>query len=445
MMLSGLAMGFLLAWLFVLGAVIGSFLNVCIYRIPQHTKFPARPGPFGGWFDWVGLMMTQLKSLWHPPSTCPQCHNRLLFRDNIPIIGWLKLRGRCRFCSGKISFRYPFIEFLNGALFVLIYMCEIKAGTYGTLAIKNCCVYFEYGPQIIQDGLTPFAWLHWRYAYHMILIEALLVATMIDFDTQTIPDASTVPAMAVGFIMSTIVGQVFLVPVWFQSPSIQNILQLNVPEWMHWSTVAYPAWITTSPHMHGLAHSLAGFLVGGGIVWVVRIIGAWILKREAMGFGDVILMAMIGSFLGWQATTMVFFIAPICALAVVIVMFVLRRSSQEIPYGPYLSLAALLLIVFWKELWPLGERVFHFGPLVFVMAILMPLSMIVTLGIMQRIKRLLGIPLYEDEWIESWTSADQLAFYADSSDHSGNWPRDRWQGESAARGSVFESQWRSED
>ena len=68
MMLSGLAMGFLLTWLFVLGAVIGSFLNVCIYRIPQHTKLPANPGPFGGQFDWVGLMVTQLKSLGHPPS-----------------------------------------------------------------------------------------------------------------------------------------------------------------------------------------------------------------------------------------------------------------------------------------------------------------------------------------------------------------------------------------
>src|SRR4051812_12436991 len=97
-----------LPFLFVLGAVIGSFLNVCIYRIPQYERF------------WPSL-----KSLISPPSSCPNCGNQILSRDNIPILGWFLLGGRCRFCRQQFSIRYPKIELLNGLLFVLIYWMEV--------------------------------------------------------------------------------------------------------------------------------------------------------------------------------------------------------------------------------------------------------------------------------------------------------------------------------
>ena len=88
-----------LTWLFVFGAVVGSFLNVCIYRIPQHER-----------------LWDQLSGLNHPPSSCPYCKKRIWSIDNIPIIGWLILAGRCRFCRHSISVRYAWIEFFNGLL-----------------------------------------------------------------------------------------------------------------------------------------------------------------------------------------------------------------------------------------------------------------------------------------------------------------------------------------
>ncbi|MDB4614049.1 prepilin peptidase [bacterium] len=419
--------GVVLCFLFVLGSVIGSFLNVCIYRIPNHERF------------W-----DQLKGLVHPPSTCPKCQQRLLLRDNVPIFGWLKLRGKCRFCSNPIAARYPLIEFLNGALFVLVYWFEIPYG-FGN-GVADTCLYAANGPQIVAPIHGLATWLHWRYAFHMVLVEAMLVATFIDFDLKIIPDGCTLPAMVVGVLGGGALAQVFLVPVWFQSPAIQNQILLSVPDAWQWSNAAHPAWITVHPYLHGLSVSVAGLLVGGGIVWAVRIVGHWVLKQEAMGFGDVVLMAMIGSFIGWQPVIVVFFIAPVCALAVVAAMFVFRRQT-EIPYGPYLSLGTLLLLLFWKKLWPMGERVFDFGPPIVVLGFMMLVAMAVTLYAMQLIKRLLGIPLYpavQYEWVEDWTSADQLFHYTGEriETDQGQWKRSGWDGANAGRGLSQGQRWR---
>jgi leader peptidase (prepilin peptidase)/N-methyltransferase len=427
--LVGWPYGVVLGFLFVLGSVIGSFLNVCIYRIPNHEKF------------W-----DQLRGLVHPPSTCPKCQNRLLFRDNIPIFGWLKLRGRCRFCQNSIAMRYPLIELLNGLLFVVVYWFEVPYG-WG-VSITDSILYSENGPQIIDGIWSNAAWLHWRYAYHMVLIEALLVASFIDLDLRIIPDGSTLPAMVIGIIGGGALAKVFLVPVWFQSPSVQNQILISVPEAWHWPTVAWPAWITTYPYLHGLSVSLAGLVVGGGIVWAVRIVGHWVLRQEAMGFGDVVLMAMIGSFIGWQPVILVFFIAPMCALTVVAISFVFRRD-REIPYGPYLSLATLILLLSWKHIWPvMGERVFHFGPLVFVLAFIMLLAMAVSLYFMQLVKRMLGIPLGTTpryEWVEDWTSADQLTHHSGEriDVQQGQWKRPQWDGANSGRGLTHDQQWRN--
>lgn len=419
--------GVVLGFLFVLGSVIGSFLNVCIYRIPTKDKF-----------------LDQLKALVHPPSTCPRCFNRLKLQDNIPIFGWIKLGGKCRFCQKSIAMRYPLIELLNGLLFVLVYWFEIPYG-WG-VSVTDSCNYAVNGPQIIADGLSVSGWLHWRYAYHMVLVEALLVASMIDLDLRIIPDGSTLPAMAVGFIGSAMLSQIFLVPVWFQSPSVQNQILTTIPEAWHWPTVAYPEWITAYPRLHGLSVSLAGFVVGGGIVWAVRIVGQFVLRQEAMGFGDVVLMAMIGSFVGWQPVVVVFFIAPMCALVVILISLMFRREG-EIPYGPYLSLGTLILLLGWKQIWPvMGERIFHFGPLIIVLAAIMLISMVIGLYFTQLVKRMLGIPLYgpDDDWIEEWTSADQLIHLAgESADpQQGQWKRSGWDGVSSGRGQSHEQQWR---
>lgn len=424
-------------YLFVVGAVVGSFLNVCIYRIPQHEE-----------------LLASLKGIWHPPSSCPRCRHRIGWQDNIPIFGWLRLRGRCRHCRMWISPRYPMIELLNGLLWVALYWWEVPPG-WGA-KISDSGVFSVLGPQGFSgsDWLSPQAVVHWRYFYHLVLIEALLVASFIDFDRWIIPDGVTVPAMVVGFAGS-LIGQVYLVPVWFQSSGLLRDVEIirrntGFGEWLfpHWwdpllSGPPVPAWIAEHPHLHGLAVSVAGFVVGGGIVWTVRIIGAWILRREAMGFGDVILMAMIGSFLGWQPTVLVFLLAPACALLFVTGSVILHRQ-REFPYGPYLALATLVVLFGWQWLWPRVDRVFMMGPLVIVAAVVMTALLAAILIAMQGLKWLLGWELYPSEPPGVWTGADQNHYLEGERNDpaQGQWPRRDWPGILSGRGQSHWHHWR---
>ncbi|MCH7989044.1 MAG: prepilin peptidase [Planctomycetes bacterium] len=399
-------------------------MNVCIYRIPKHDR-----------------LWDQLRGLSYPPSSCPSCGNRIFRRDNIPIFGWLKLLGRCRFCRSRISPRYPFIELLNGLLFVAVYWCEIPESPFFSPA--------RFSPDGISHSETV-VWLHLLYAYHMVLIEALVVASFIDFDLKIIPDGATLPAMAVGLLGGAVIGNAYLVPIWVQDPYLVATMKSILPESIQGfvnAEIRVPAWTSQYPHWHGLAVSLAGLLVGGGMVWTVRIIGASVLRREAMGFGDVVLMAMIGSFLGWQPIVVVLFLGAICAVVVVVAGWIFRRY-KEIPFGPYLSLAAVIMIVDWKHIWPFAERIFHFGPLIPVMALFMAVSLFLSLHAMQLVKRMFGIPLYPaPEWTEEWTSADQLTHHAGEhvDPQQGRWRTEEWPGTTVGRGLSQEQRWRRDD
>ncbi len=418
--------------LFILGAVIGSFLNVCVYRLPLHENV------FAAW-----------KGVTSPPSSCPFCRRRILSRDNVPIFGWLWLRGRCRFCRHRIPFRYPLIEFVNGALFVLLYVSIVPAG-YST-SFADSQLYSDVSPlRLISRHDVQTLWLHLQFLYYLVLVEALLVASLIDFDLQIIPDSVTLPAMAVG-VLGSLTGVFYLVPVWSQNPSLVWVLwsvwnppdaagTVVQPPW--WTQVTVPAWCLQWPMLHGLAVSLAGLIIGGGVIWFIRIAGAWVFRREAMGFGDVILMAMIGSFLGWQPTLIVFFVAPLCALVSIACTMMVSRP-REIPFGPYLSLAALLVIVAWKPLYLATERFFSLGPFVPLLAIVMAVTLVAVLWLVQGIKHLLGIPLYEEEPVGEWTSADQLAFYASKDATAGTRAmiRPEWTGASAGQGRLQQQRW----
>ena len=424
--LTDLPLWFILPFLFLVGTVIGSFLNVCIYRIPQHER-----------------LRDQLRSLSYPPSNCPICNEKIWRSDNIPVIGWFKLRGRCRFCRTPFSFRYPAIELLNGLLFVLVYWLEMPENV--RRSITDSCVYAHNGPQMFAV-MKAASWLHLRYAYHMVLIEVLVVATFIDLDEMIIPDGVTVPAMIVG-VLGSLSGQVFLVPVWFQNSRDLHIWKSTAPDWLipFLGGADVPAWIHAHPHLHGLAVSLAGLVIGGGVVWIVRIIAGWVLKREAMGFGDVTLMAAVGSFIGWQPALLVFFVAPFCAILGALFALFIRRS-QTIPYGPYLSLGTIVTLLAWEALWLRAEKFFQLGVLVVVFGIMVPLLLAVCLMIVQAGKWVLGVPLYVDEQFETeqWQSSDQLAYLSgeNTDDRQGNWKTDRWSGTDAGRGTIAERQWR---
>jgi leader peptidase (prepilin peptidase)/N-methyltransferase len=280
--------------LFAIGTIVGSFLNVCIYRLPWQ------------------------KSVIWPASHCPHCYHAIEARDNVPIVGWLLLGGACRSCSARIAVRYPFIEALVGVLFFGLFLIDVA-----------------WAPRTSWGEIEAWRLLVWLN--HATLVALLVAATFIDYDLTVIPDEITVTGMVIGIGLGTLF------------PGIR-------PE---------PANATTAAA--GLGVGVVGLLVGGGLTEFVRLTGSLALRREAMGFGDVTLMAMIGSFLGWQAAVLTFFLAPFFGLAHALwklALYVgkhltggkLSSTDREIPFGPYLSMAAVALIFSWPWLWPNWAR-----------------------------------------------------------------------------------------
>ena len=151
----------------LLGLVVGSFANVCIHRLPREHE------PAAGRFAWAKDLWAQLRSVVHPPSHCPRCGQPIRPRDNVPVLSWLLLRGRCRSCRAPISWRYPAVEAANGLLWL-------------ALAVMR-------GPSL-------------QTAVAMILVTALLVLSLIDLEHQLLPDAITLPGTAAGLAASVLPG-----------------------------------------------------------------------------------------------------------------------------------------------------------------------------------------------------------------------------------------------
>ncbi len=420
---------FTLTCLFVLGCCFGSFLNVCIHRFPSRHR-----------------LWDQLKSLNSHRSGCPRCSAAIRWHDNIPLLGWLLLRGKCRNCRRPISARYPFVEFLTGALFVLMYWSQMPPERFADL--KQTALFNAMGPQVVTGHLSSDVWLHIRYALHMVMICGLIVATFIDLDLRIIPDGCTVPVMLVAFLVSPIFGQTYIVPVWFQDMSVANVVRPELPAALqplmfYWDSTTFAQ---QHPHWHGLAISLAGFVAGGGIVWVVRLAGFWVLRQEAMGFGDVILMAMVGSVIGWQPVLVVFFVSPFFAVFAAVMAWLTKRD-REIPYGPWLSLGTIFVLLAWPVVWPYAKRIFDMGPVLGVIAVFMTSSLVVCLQLLQIMKRLLGIPLHPPDVApeDIWTSADHLFYYNNErpDEQTGQWSVTQWPGSRSGRGQAGYHNWKS--
>jgi leader peptidase (prepilin peptidase)/N-methyltransferase len=425
---------FMAIFLFLYGAVLGSFLTVCVHRFPQHETVR------GAWLSLVRPLS----------SFCDRCGTRLPAKDNIPIVGWLWLRGRCRFCRRSIPGKYPLIELANGLLFVLVYVMEVPQGRFAL--ITESCLTTALGPANSENilGLSGIALLHWRFALHLVLVEALVVASLIDWDLMIIPDSVTLPPMVLAISASALFGKFWLVPVWIQDPSLlRSVVAFFTGVWKPIGTAsAVPVWIADHPNLHALAVSVAGWLVGGGVIWGIRLVGYAALRREAMGFGDVVLMAMVGSFLGWQPTVVAIFVSACLSAALSIALLPLTRLfrwDRPIPFGPYLAVGTLLTLIGWKWIWPRVEMYFSLGVLLPVVVILFAIGLFVLLALIRLIKRALGWPLYDDdEPFDEWTSADHLFhFSGETVDRQhGQWRRDSWPGESAGRGQSQWEQWR---
>lgn len=234
------------------GLCVGSFLNVCIHRLPART------------------------SIVFPASRCPACAHLLAWSDNIPVVSYLALRGRCRYCLAPISVRYPLIEAVT------------------------CAVFLLHGHVF---GLTPLLFVRLAFAC------ALIVLFAIDLEHQILPNVITLPGIVVGFVCS------FVVP-------------------------------------PGPLMSLAGIALGGGLLWAIA--EAWyrLRKVEAMGFGDVKMLAMVGACLGAKMVILTFVLSSLIGGLVGVVLVGTRRADMatKVPFGTMLAFAALVASLYGDRL-----------------------------------------------------------------------------------------------
>lgn len=203
--------------------------------------------------------------------------------------------------------------------------------------------------QWITEG-GSINWGHWRLLYQYVLLALLIVATAIDLDQYLIPDQITVPGVLVGLGIAICLGNMHLIPIWVDWNQVHPIEGPFIPEW-----------IKQHPHWHGLAFSLAGLAAGAGVTWLARLISRGVLGTEALGFGDVTLMAMIGSFIGWQPVTVIFLLAPVCGIAIAVLVR-LTQGRIVLPYGPFLSAATLVVLLSWRWIWTATREAFGHGP-----------------------------------------------------------------------------------
>ena len=253
----------------VWGALWGSFFNVCIHRIGLY------------------------ESIVRPRSRCSSCGEMIAWYDNLPLVSWMILRGRCRRCRARVSVRYPLVEALGVAL---------------ALGLFARFVVYADGPVV-----SRFA----HFFVYFFFAGTLLVLSAIDLDHQLIPDRITYPAIPAYFVCGLF---------------LRDVAPLEL---------------------------VLGALTGYGLVALTAEAAYRILGREGMGYGDAKLLMMVGALLGWRAVAFTFFVAPFFGLAILPLAFLLRRKRMfgvEVPYGPYLALAALLYLFYGPELlarvWP---------------------------------------------------------------------------------------------
>lgn len=245
---------------FLFGLIWGSFVNVCIYRIPIK------------------------KSIVFPSSSCTHCGERIRFYDNIPVLSYLILLGKCRACRKPISMMYPIVELMTGLL--------------------SFALFLRYG-------------LSLQYFLSFLFVSALVTTSFIDLHHKIIPDVISLPGILSGLIIS----------------------------FFHLGQISF-------------FDSLVGAIGGGGFLFLVGVLFEWITGKEGMGGGDVKLLAMIGAWMGWRALPFVILISSLTGTLIGGGSMLIsgRGVRGKIPFGPFLSLGALIFFFYGTELvsWYLG-------------------------------------------------------------------------------------------
>ena len=264
---------------FALGACIASFLNVCIWRLPRNESV-VRPG-----------------------SHCPKCNAPIKWYQNIPILSWCCLRGRCANCHEPISLRYTIVEILGGVLFLMAYLQWAMPAILRQMPIL---------------GLVPIGDM-WLVAAEWLVITGLILGSFIDLEHFYLPDRVTIGGMILG------------VPISFLVPELQG------------QTERLPA----------LYWSLGGMSAGFLFLWGIGAFFSKLFKKEALGFGDVKLIGAVGAFFGPVAVLFTIILSSLVGSLVGLLLVVRGRAKlggfTAVPYGPFLAIGALVWM-YWGPL-----------------------------------------------------------------------------------------------
>lgn len=257
---------FITALFVIVGTAFGSFFNVLIYRMPREM------------------------SVVKPRSSCPNCGHMIGWYENIPILSYLFLRGKCSNCKQGISIRYPLVEAATGLLSFVIYLLYVK-------------------PIIFGDTFTPMMIPEMLLVYLTLIL--IIPISLIDFEHYIIPDELSIGGLVLAALVSFVPGG-------------------------------------TTP-----LEALYGVLAGGGSLYVVGLIGQYVLKKEAMGGGDIKMLAWFGALFGPSIAAGSIFLGAFAGLLIALFQKILGKGNDEhqVPFGPALY-AGLFIAVFWgKEVW----------------------------------------------------------------------------------------------
>jgi prepilin signal peptidase PulO-like enzyme (type II secretory pathway) len=376
--------------LFVAGVVVGSLANLGVYQL--------------GW-------NCRAVSPWSRPAagTPPR-----RWWDRLPVAGWLGLRREAGLHGRGFWLRPMLLELAGGTLFALLYWWEIEAAGLLPPDLARplnrdvlSILHHQYAAHVV---LLSFMWMaSWidldeKTIPDTVTVPGTLAALALAaiWPTGLLPDVRTaldgrvsiyfviltspndvqpwlppactgLKALALGLGCYALWCIALLPRSWYPRHGCRRACQLLLARLVRQrstclilaiglvgSAAITGVWKWGLMHWSGLLSALVGLAVGGGIVWIVRVLGSSVLGREAMGFGDVTLMAMLGAMLGWQAAVIIFFLAPLLGIVVGLVGWAVRGQS-EIPYGPFLCLAAMTTIVGWAPIWGHFQPAFALG------------------------------------------------------------------------------------
>lgn len=267
------------AIVFALGAIIGSFLNVVIHRVPNE------------------------QSIVFPNSACPSCGTAIKIYDNIPVLSWLMLRGKCRACSQPISARYPAVELLNATLFALVYW---------------------------HTGVSPML------PVDLAFVSAIVVLIFIDAEHMILPNVITYPLLLIALAVRVVFPIVFTAN-YFSDTTFFPATYF----------AGQPAWLVS------LFGAIIGALVGGGSLWLVGAIWKRLRGVDAMGLGDVKMMFGVGALLGWRQAFLAIFLGAFSGAIIGLVLIARQKEKDfqaQIPFGIFLGLGSILALLFGEDL-----------------------------------------------------------------------------------------------